>query len=131
MMNLKLANVLYVDDEIHNLNSFRAAFRKDFNVFTAISAEEGLEVLEENEMHVVITDQRMPYMTGIEFLAQISEKYVNVVGVLLTGFEDANLIADALHKRLAHFSLEKPWDEDEIRSIVGASFGFPPFKHEH
>ncbi|WP_448635308.1 response regulator [Pedobacter panaciterrae] len=60
-------NVLYVDDELHNLNSFKAGFRRLFNIFTAESALEGRKILEAENIHVIITDQRMPVMTGIEF----------------------------------------------------------------
>ena len=62
-------HVLYIDDEDNNLKSFRASLRKDFKVFTAIDAEEGLQVAQTEEIHVVIADQRMPGMTGTEFFA--------------------------------------------------------------
>src|SRR5678815_1118745 len=64
-------NILYVDDEENNLNAFRAALRRDYNVFTALSGEEGMEILSKNDIHVVITDQRMPDMTGVQFLQRI------------------------------------------------------------
>ena len=62
-----MINVLYIDDEPHNLTSFKASFRRDFNVFTAESAEEGRKILESNNINVILSDQRMPKMTGIEF----------------------------------------------------------------
>ncbi len=64
-------NVLYVDDEINNLNSFRAALRRHYNVFTAESGEEGIDIISKNDIHVVVTDQRMPNMTGVQFLQHI------------------------------------------------------------
>ncbi|MBT4703936.1 MAG: response regulator, partial [Flavobacteriales bacterium] len=60
-------NVLYVDDEQTNLFSFKASFRKDFNVFTAETGAEGLEILQNEVIHIAISDQRMPEMSGIEF----------------------------------------------------------------
>ncbi len=63
-------NVLYVDDELNNINSFRATFRKEYNVFTALSGPIGLEILREHVIHIIITDQRMPDMTGVEFLVE-------------------------------------------------------------
>ena len=62
-----MVNVLYVDDERHNLTAFKATFRRDFNVFIADSGEEGIRILQQNIIHVILSDQRMPKMTGIEF----------------------------------------------------------------
>jgi response regulator RpfG family c-di-GMP phosphodiesterase len=67
--------VLYVDDEINNLISFKAAFRRNFNIYTAQSAAEGIQVLAAHEIGVIITDQRMPVTTGIEFLESIFTLY--------------------------------------------------------
>ncbi len=66
-----IANILYVDDEVNNLNSFRAALRRNYNVFTAQSGEEGLEIFSHNDIQVIVTDQRMPGMTGVQFLQQL------------------------------------------------------------
>ena len=66
-MSEEKLQVLYVDDERHNLTSFKATYRRDFSVHTAESAKEGLKILKEKEIHVVLSDQRMPEMTGVEF----------------------------------------------------------------
>jgi len=63
--------ILYVDDEEHNLISFAATFRKEYKVYTATTGEEGLRMMRENDIKLVITDQRMPEMTGIQFLEKI------------------------------------------------------------
>ena len=65
------ANILYVDDEPHNLSAFAATFRRMYKVFTAESAEEGRKILDSEDIQVIITDQRMPKTTGVEFLASI------------------------------------------------------------
>ena len=70
-----MINVLYIDDEPHNLLSFKASFRREFCVFTAESAEEGRKILEKIEIHVILSDQRMPGMSGIEFFESILETF--------------------------------------------------------
>jgi len=66
--------ILYVDDEENNLFSFKAVFRIKYNVLTALSGDEALEILSKKQVHVIITDQRMPEMTGVEFLEKVLEK---------------------------------------------------------
>ena len=80
-MAKKKYNILFVDDEKYNLTVFRAAFRRYFNIFLANSAQEGLEVLEKHPIQLVITDQRMPEMTGVEFLEKVVERFPDVVRI--------------------------------------------------
>lgn len=122
MATSKTISVLYVDDEIHNLNSFKATFRKEFNVLTAGSAAEALEIMKKNLLHIVITDQRMPGMTGVDFLIEVLEKYPDVMRVLLTGFTDLTTVAEALSKGQVHYRMEKPWDEEQIRVVINAAY---------
>ena len=74
------ANILYVDDEPHNLSAFAATYRRLYKIFTAESAEEGRKILDKEDIHVIITDQRMPRTTGVEFLASILEIYPESCG---------------------------------------------------
>jgi response regulator RpfG family c-di-GMP phosphodiesterase len=76
--------VLYVDDEDNNLNAFRAGYRRDFEIYTASSALEGLKILEEREIPVLITDQRMPEVLGTELLAEAVQKFPDQMRILLT-----------------------------------------------
>jgi DNA-binding NtrC family response regulator len=110
--------VLYVDDEINNLNSFKAAFRRDFEIFTAISAKEGRKVLDSQEIGVIITDQRMPGMTGIEFLESILSIYPDTIRILLTGFSDINAVMDAINRGQVYKYLVKPWQNDELKMYI-------------
>lgn len=107
--------VLYVDDEINNLNSFKAAFRRDFNIYTAPSAAEGRKILDVNEIGVIITDQRMPVTTGIEFLESILPVYPDTIRILLTGFSDINAVIDAINRGQVYKYLVKPWQNDELK----------------
>ncbi|NHA07262.1 response regulator [Mucilaginibacter sp. HC2] len=107
--------VLYVDDEINNLNSFKAAFRRDFNIYTASSAAEGRRILDGNEIGVIITDQRMPVTTGIEFLESVLQTNPDTIRILLTGFSDINAVIDAINRGQVYKYLVKPWQNDELR----------------
>lgn len=111
-------NILYVDDEVHNLNSFRAVFRRSYTIFTASSAEEGRQILKENNIHLIITDQRMPETTGIEFLESIIKDFPAVPRILLTGYTDINAVIDAINKGSVYKYVQKPWSEDELRTTI-------------
>jgi len=110
--------VLYIDDEVNNLNSFKAAFRRDFEIFTASSAKEGRKILDTQEIGVIITDQRMPGMTGIEFLESILPVYPDTIRILLTGFSDINAVMDAINRGQVYKYLVKPWQNDELKMYI-------------
>src|ERR1700752_1773658 len=110
--------VLYIDDEINNLNSFKAAFRRDFDIYVAQSAREGRKILDGSEIGVIITDQRMPGMTGIEFLESILTIYPDTIRILLTGFSDMNAVMDAINRGQVYKYLVKPWQNDELKLYI-------------
>jgi DNA-binding NtrC family response regulator len=110
--------VLYIDDEINNLNSFKASFRRDFEIYTAQSARDGRKILDSCEIGVIITDQRMPGMTGIEFLESILSVYPDTIRILLTGFSDMNAVMDAINRGQVYKYLVKPWQNDELRLYI-------------
>lgn len=114
--------VLYVDDEINNLNSFKAAFRRDFNIFAASSAAEGRKILDSNEIGVIITDQRMPVTTGIEFLESVLHIYPDTIRILLTGFSDINAVIDAINRGQVYKYLTKPWNDEDVRIYVEKAY---------
>lgn len=110
--------ILYVDDEVNNLNSFKAAFRRYFNIYTAQSAREGRKILETEEIGVIITDQRMPGETGIEFLESILPIYPDTIRILLTGFSDINAVMGAINRGQVYKYLVKPWQDDELKMYI-------------
>ncbi|GAB3007624.1 hypothetical protein GCM10027051_04510 [Niabella terrae] len=114
-------NILYLDDEVHNLNSFRAIFRRTYKIFTANTAEEARKILNENEIHLIITDQRMPQVTGIEFLESIIPQFPNIPRILLTGFTDINAVIDAINRGSVFKYVQKPWKEEELRETIDAA----------
>jgi class 3 adenylate cyclase len=110
-------NILYVDDEVNNLNSFRAALRRYYNVFTAESGAEGIDIISKNDIHVVVTDQRMPNMTGVQFLQHIPGDQDNI-RIILTGFSDIESIIEAINTGKVYRYITKPWDKDELKITI-------------
>ncbi len=111
-------NILYVDDEEQNLVSFRATFRREYNIFTALSGKEGMEIMHNNHIHIIITDQRMPEMTGIQFLEKILPVFPDTIRMILTGFSDVEAIIDAINTGRVFRYITKPWDEQELRMTI-------------
>jgi response regulator RpfG family c-di-GMP phosphodiesterase len=124
-------NVLYIDDEVHNLNSFKAGFRRLFNVFTAESATEGRKVLETEEIQVIITDQRMPVMTGIEFLESIIPEFPDPIRILLTGYADINAVIDAINKGQVYRYIQKPWMDEDLRINIERAYEIYSLRKEN
>ena len=115
-------NVLYVDDEENNLQAFKASFRRYFNIYTALSVEEGKKVLKEHEIQVLITDQRMPGALGTELLAEAVLAYPDQIRILLTGYSDIEAIKDAINRGQIYQYLQKPWNDDELRQTIENAF---------
>lgn len=118
MNNDEKIRVLYVDDESNNLLSFKAAFRREFEIFTAASAAEGMSVLTQHKVHVIIADQRMPQSTGVEFFDVVRTAYPDPIRILLTGYTDVEVIIDAINKGQIYHYLKKPWDELEFKTAI-------------
>ncbi len=117
-----MINVLYIDDEVHNLTSFKAAFRRNYNVFTAESAEEGKTILEAEDIHIILSDQRMPKMTGIEFFESILKEYPEPIRILMTGYTDIKAVIDAINKGEVYKYLTKPWDENDVKIFIEKAY---------
>ena len=121
-MTNKSINILYIDDEPHNLIAFRAAFRRDFNIFTAESALEARKVIDENDIHIILSDQRMPVTTGIEFFESIIDTHPEPIRILITGYTDISAVIDAINRGQVYKYLTKPWNENDIRIFVKAAY---------
>ncbi|MFP5079503.1 response regulator [Pedobacter sp. JCM 36344] len=121
-MDKHFINILYVDDEVHNLNAFKASFRRTFNVFTAESAKEAMGILETQQMHIIVSDQRMPVTTGVEFLQSIIPLYPDPIRILLTGYADISAVIDAINKGQVYLYITKPWQENELRQNLERAF---------
>jgi response regulator RpfG family c-di-GMP phosphodiesterase/tRNA A-37 threonylcarbamoyl transferase component Bud32 len=115
----KKAKLLFVDDEERILNALRSVFRTKYNVFTASSGPEAMEFLKRFRPHVVISDQRMPEMTGVEFLRQVNDFAPRTVRILLTGYSDLASIVGSINDGEVFRFVSKPWDNAEIQKTIG------------
>lgn len=123
-------SVLYVDDEENNLNAFRATFRRDFKIYTAISAEIAKEILKNEDIQILITDQRMPVTTGSQLLAQTVKDYPDQIRILLTGFSDIDALRDAINLGQIYCYLQKPWNNEELKSTIEKAYEVYRLKKE-
>ena len=110
--------ILYVDDELDNLTAFRAVMRRHYEIFTAQSGAAALAFLEENEVDLLISDQRMPRMTGVELFQEVRIKYPSVIRMILTGYSDVQSIIDAINKGQVNHFITKPWNVNELKGIL-------------
>ncbi|MDW7692473.1 response regulator [Flammeovirgaceae bacterium SG7u.111] len=120
--------VLYVDDEVENLTSFKYVFRKRYEVYTASSGDEGMKILEScahnnREIQLVITDQRMPKMTGIEFLEKVAECFPDAIRIILTGYSDAEAMMQAINVGRVYRYITKPWKKNELQVNIDNALG--------
>jgi len=130
-MEKRFINILYVDDEVHNLNAFRAAFRRSFNIFTAESADEARVILAAETIHIVVSDQRMPNVTGVEFLASIVDTYPDAIRILLTGYADISAVIDAINKGQVYLYITKPWQDEELRQHLERAYEIFSLRREN
>lgn len=110
------AHVLFVDDEEPNLVVFEAVCGDDFPVLTAVSGEAALELMQQHEIGVVLTDQRMPGMTGIELLEKVQELYPDTIRLLITAYSDLQAAEDAINRGHVRRYLRKPWEPETLKA---------------
>lgn len=113
--------VLLVDDEPDMLFSLKGLLRHDFELYTAESAREGLQILGAHPIHVVMTDQRMPEMTGVEMLGKVRSQYPDAIRIVFTGYADIKAVVDAINKGGLYRYITKPWDPDELIEVLHAA----------
>ncbi|MFY0686826.1 MAG: response regulator [Cyclobacteriaceae bacterium] len=114
----KKYSVLYVDDEETNLRVFKSNFRRFYNIYTAASPLEAMDLLNEEEIEMIITDQRMPEMTGTEFLEKILPDHPESIKIILTGFTDIEAIKDGINRCGIYKYITKPWNFDEMKAVL-------------
>ncbi|MFT7346551.1 MAG: two-component system sensor histidine kinase/response regulator [Cryomorphaceae bacterium] len=115
-------SVLYLDDEEPNLSAFKASFRRTHDVRTANTAEEALALIAEEEPHIIIADQRMPEVSGVEFFQTICEKYPDPQRILLTAYTSSQTVIDAVNKGHIDKYLVKPWDRELMEKTLSSVY---------
>ena len=110
--------IMIVDDEPANLRTLERLFRPDYQVVTALSGAEALALLEQHDVALLISDQRMPAMTGIELMVKTVAIRPQMVKILLTGYTDVGALIEALNSGLVYRYLTKPWNNADLRVTV-------------
>ena len=118
MGETRQASILVVDDEADVVESIRELLRLDYRVLVATRASEAMSILDARPVDVVMTDQRMPEMTGVELLHHVRETQPDTVRLLFTGYADVRAVVDAINRGNVYRYITKPWDPDELQGIV-------------
>ena len=111
--------LLIVDDEMPNIRLLERLFQHEYHCLTASSGEEAMSLLDQHEVAVIITDQRMPQMTGIELLKRSADRRPHMVRILLTGYTDLDALVEAVNCGLVYMYVSKPWNNDDLKLRVG------------
>jgi serine phosphatase RsbU (regulator of sigma subunit)/FixJ family two-component response regulator len=119
MNNEQKFKILIVDDEQDNLDLLYRTLRRNFQVFQAENPKQALEILDtEGEMALIISDQKMPFMTGTEFLCQTVEKFPDTIRILLTGYTDVDYLVEAINTGKVFKYITKPWNPQDLKVTV-------------
>src|ERR1700704_5456050 len=111
--------LLIVDDELANLRLLERLFRPDYYCLTASSGEDAIRLLSQHDVAILITDQRMPQMSGIDLLKRTAELRPHMARILLTGYTDVEALVEAINCGLVYMYISKPWSNDELKLKVG------------
>lgn len=119
-------NLLIIDDEIEITKALTRQFRRKYNVFSTTNAEDAFEIMEKEKIQVVLSDQRMPGLTGVDFFSQIKHKYPDALKLILTGYSDIEAVIGAINEGQIFRYVTKPWNSEELDTIIREAFD----KHE-
>ena len=116
--SVKRARILFIDDEERILTALKSQFRERYHVFTTTEGEKALDFITRYQMHVIVSDQRMPTMVGVELLRRSREISPNSVRILLTGYSDLAAIVGSINDGEVYRFISKPWDNTDLQTIV-------------
>lgn len=130
--NRAQSTLLLVDDEPSILSSLRRLLRnEDYRILTANSGSEGLQVLAEHSVDVIVSDQRMPGMTGVEFLRAVRQLRPDTVRIVLSGFTELQTVTDAVNAGAIYKFLTKPWDDEQLRGHIREAFSYSAMANDN
>lgn len=118
----KRINILYLDDEKTNLFAFKAAFRRDYNIYITETTKDAIDILKKEDIEIILTDQRMPKTTGVEFLQSIIPDYPDPIRILVTGYSDIKAVIDAINKGQIYKYVSKPWDNVHLKIVIDKAY---------
>lgn len=124
-------SILYLDDETDNLTSFYAVFRRNYDVHIAENTNDAWIILEKHPIDLLISDQRMPGQTGVEFLEQVESRFPKILRMILTGYSDMEMIIDAINRGKIYYYIRKPWRLDEMNIILENALNFVKLSREN
>ncbi|MGL1901098.1 MAG: ATP-binding protein [Fibrobacterales bacterium] len=123
--------ILYVDDELENITVFKATFKRHYKIISALSGNEGLNKLKENDVQLIISDQKMPEMTGVEFFQTSIKDNPDTPRILLTGYTDIESLIDAINKGYIFQYVSKPWKFEDLKMIIDRGLEQDALKKEN
>ncbi|HRI06657.1 MAG TPA: response regulator [Nannocystaceae bacterium] len=115
---LSSLGLLIVDDEKSIVTTLEESFRGLFKIYTATSGPDALKIFKDNDIHLIVSDQRMPDMTGIELFSRIKEINPNTIRILLTGYADINAVIRGVNEGLLWKYVTKPWNAEDLKALV-------------
>jgi len=119
----KVRRLLLVDDEPNVLSSLKRLLRPDgYEIISAASGPEGLTLLEQHSVDIIVADQRMPGMSGVEFLRKAKTLYPHTIRIVLSGHTELQSVTDAINEGAVYRFLTKPWDDDQLRGFIEQAF---------
>jgi signal transduction histidine kinase len=122
--------LLVVDDEPDLVQSVKDLLRFDYKVLIATRAAEGLQIMQREKVHIVMSDQRMPEMTGVEFLKHLRDSHPETVRLLFTAYADLNAVTDAINQGNVYRYISKPWEPDELKSVLRQAVDYYDLQEE-
>jgi len=128
---VKNHSVLFVDDEVNILKALQRLLRSEsFEVLTASHAAEALELIDHRQPQVIVSDQRMPEMSGVDFLASVRDRHSDVVRMMLTGYTDMTIAVEAINRGEIYRLITKPWNDEELKATLRQAFDHYDLKAE-
>ena len=118
MTSMNKHNILLVDDEPNILSTLGQLLDEGYNTFSATNGEDALSIMEQEDMALIISDHRMPGMTGSELLETVLQKYPNTIRLIISGYIDQKMLMNVINRGHAHGILTKPWEGDVVRFVV-------------
>lgn len=129
-VDYKKYKILLVDDELNNLENLIFAFELDYNLISASSANEALDIVDREDIAVIISDQRMPEVNGIELLCKIKKKKPDIIRILITAYSDLEAVIDGINKGDIYRFIKKDWSIDEIEIIIKQAIEYYQMKND-
>ena len=129
---MELHKILYIDDELRNTQAFTASFRRDFNIFTADSVSGAKEIIAlHDDISVIISDQRMPSQTGVNYFKELKDTHPLIIRILLTAYMEHEVVAESINSGEIYRYANKPWDYQNLKQIIHEAIQFHTLKKEN